>query len=129
MRNLLYNLLLCISFTYTEKQKRCSIFPSYKVLKTNSKTPVFAVNVLNKVEGVKPTLLEKRLRHRRSPLNFEKFSRAHFFMKHLQCLLLIFRNISKEYNSGNIINAVSDHLDQIPLLPVTPKEKSIEGTK
>ena len=50
-------------------------------------------------------------------------------MKHLQCLLLIFRNISKEYNSGNIINAVSDHLDQIPLLPVTPKEKSIEGTK
>ena len=67
-----------ISFTYTEKQKSCNIFPSYKVLKTNSKTPVFAVNVLNKVEGFKPTVLEKRLRHRRFPLNFEKFSRAHF---------------------------------------------------
>ena len=43
---------------------------------------------LNKVAGLRPKLLKKRLRHRCFPVNLVKFLRTSFFTEHLWWLLL-----------------------------------------
>ena len=49
-----------------------------KIRKINRKTPV-PESLFNKVAGLRPaSLLKKRLRHRRFPVNFAKFLKTRF---------------------------------------------------